>query len=54
MIGLNADLLLKRNTDPKEPYFNGPLLLVLIALATVTTFFLYFKSACSDPGFVRA
>ena len=53
LIALNADLLFKRTQKQEEPQFNGPLLLVMIALSTATTFFLYYKAAWADPGFVK-
>ena len=52
MMTLNADLLFSRKVSEGEK-FNGPLMLVLIALTTVTTIFLYFRTALADPGFVK-
>ena len=51
-MALNADLLFTHKTSEGE-IFNGPLMLVLLALATVSTLLLYYKAAFSDPGFVK-
>ena len=60
LVVLNADLLFSQQPKAestgdsvKKEHFNGPLMLVLIALSTVTTLFLYTKAAIADPGYVQ-
>ena len=57
MVVLNADLLFsikeKSEIEVTDHHFNGPVLIALIAVFTVITFFLYVKVAWADPGFVQ-